>query len=632
MSVPQPSSKLPGIILFLFSVTWAGALTPLSDTFTGTSINAAKWQTPVLAGGGSLSQSGNLRYTSSVAAGDSSAYLPSATLPLYTESWEVVVDVVNSTTPTVVDQVASTGIEIFNTANLNDSVFMELYASALTTLPMRRGFLATLVHNGTDAFVQDTLNIPGQTSGSLRVQFSASTKVITAYYDSTGSADGFQWTQIASYGIGGSGGANGNVNWGLSAGSPLAVTIYGFSSGMTVTAGQLTMDNFSTTASTYTVTSVTVGKSISYLQTSATSVALSPAPATSDYGGPFGFSVNVDGLNISALSTAPVVTGPFSAFHLNTAPTTHNQGILLYSNDDGMWRYGSPNANDWGSPTLSDLDARFGSGTYTVTLGAISVPLTLTGDIYPNIPSFTLSGGVWSGGKYYIDPAVALTLTTNTFTTYGSHVEDSIESGIYGITDNQVFASSSPGTKSLSYQVAANTLTLGLEYDGYASFIAASSLNSAALAGSQNAAYYELGTEFTLVAMTVQQSWRQTHFGITTNSGDAADSLDYDHDGLSNLLEWACNLNPTTASNLPASGIRNGVNFEYTYTRSVGAVDAGATFTVEWSDTLAANSWSPANVTETILSDDGTVQQIKATLPAGSTGHRFVHLKVSAPP
>lgn len=135
-----------------------------------------------------------------------------------------------------------------------------------------------------------------------------------------------------------------------------------------------------------------------------------------------------------------------------------------------------------------------------------------------------------------------------------------------------------------------------------------------------------------LTALTVQQAWRLQSFGITTNTGNAADTFDFDNDGIPNLIEWTCKLNPTTTSALPISVVRNGANFEYTYTRSVSAVNAGAVFTVEWSDSLAANSWSTAGVSSAILSDNGTVQTVKATMPAGLGGKRFAHLKVTAPP
>ena len=135
----------------------------------------------------------------------------------------------------------------------------------------------------------------------------------------------------------------------------------------------------------------------------------------------------------------------------------------------------------------------------------------------------------------------------------------------------------------------------------------------------------------TFATLTLQQGWRQQYFGITGNSGDAADDFDYDKDGLANLIEWACNLNPTTPSVLSTPLERIGATIEYTYTRSVAAVNAGAIFTVEWSDTLLGGSWSGTGVTQQILSDNGTVQQVKATLPTGSNDRRFVHLVVSPP-
>lgn len=136
----------------------------------------------------------------------------------------------------------------------------------------------------------------------------------------------------------------------------------------------------------------------------------------------------------------------------------------------------------------------------------------------------------------------------------------------------------------------------------------------------------------TVTPLSPQESWRERFFGTASNNGSAEDTYDADGDGLSNLLEWACELNPTASSNLPESATRNGGNLEYVYFRSVAAVNAGAIFTVEWSDTLPSGSWNTTGVTETILSDNGTVQQVKAIIPTGTSRQRFVHLKVLAPP
>lgn len=130
--------------------------------------------------------------------------------------------------------------------------------------------------------------------------------------------------------------------------------------------------------------------------------------------------------------------------------------------------------------------------------------------------------------------------------------------------------------------------------------------------------------------VTKLQGWRQQHFGTPDDTGDAADTADADLDGIPNLLEWACNLSPKSPGALPISGTRNGGNIEYIYPRSVAAVNAGAQFAVEWSDTLPPSNWKNEGVTEQVLSDDGTVQIVKAVLPAGESGRRFVHLKVTA--
>ncbi len=68
----------------------------------------------------------------------------------------------------------------------------------------------------------------------------------------------------------------------------------------------------------------------------------------------------------------------------------------------------------------------------------------------------------------------------------------------------------------------------------------------------------------------------------------------------------------------------------FTYPRSVAAVEAGADFTVEWSDDLVV--WQSAGVEEVsaIVVTPG-VQQVRVTVPEGTTGARFVRLQVGEP-
>ena len=124
--------------------------------------------------------------------------------------------------------------------------------------------------------------------------------------------------------------------------------------------------------------------------------------------------------------------------------------------------------------------------------------------------------------------------------------------------------------------------------------------------------------------------WQSLTWPGVTDVNIIGTLADPDRDGLQNLTEWALGLSATQPGVQPASVARVGANLEFTYTRVKNVT--GVTITVEWSDTLA-NDWSTTGVSApTVLSDNGTVQQIKVTVPAGSgVARRFVHLKMTRP-
>lgn len=133
---------------------------------------------------------------------------------------------------------------------------------------------------------------------------------------------------------------------------------------------------------------------------------------------------------------------------------------------------------------------------------------------------------------------------------------------------------------------------------------------------------------------TPTQDWRQRYFGTIENTGTAADLHDADFDGRCNLLEFATGHSPMHSDGAPESATTDGNNLIFRYTRSTAALAEGITFTVQWSDTLAPNSWSSLGVTDILdPMNPGTdeVENRIATLPAGTGGKRFVWLKVSRP-
>ena len=233
---------------------------------------------------------------------------------------------------------------------------------------------------------------------------------------------------------------------------------------------------------------VTVGKSTEYAQTSATAVNVRPLGP--NYGGPYGFSVRVEGQNISGI-TVPTFTGPIN---FAAVGSWYNSGKLVYNPGNVAWDAG-PNGNGWGSPTLSDLNSKFPSGIYTITVNGTSIPLQLTGDAYPNVPLLTLAGGAWANGKYVLDAGKALTITTNVYTGYGSHRDDVIGIVVQGVSETRQFFSAVPGTKFMTRTVPASTFVAGQEYMVATYFVALVDLNpKPTLPGSLNAALYGVST------------------------------------------------------------------------------------------------------------------------------------------
>lgn len=176
------------------------------------------------------------------------AYRPWAqSQPTYATSWEVVADVHNAATPSALNQLATFGIEVFDSNNTGNYAYVELYASRLNSSSLRRGFKADLALDetelGENTPVGDTGHL-GITDGAVRLAFDSRTKVLTAWFDRDGNSNGYRWERLASFGIAGGGGSTTNANWGLTESDTLSVTLYGYSQGMAVGSGQIYGDDF----------------------------------------------------------------------------------------------------------------------------------------------------------------------------------------------------------------------------------------------------------------------------------------------------------------------------------------------------------------------------------------------------
>ena len=135
-------------------------------------------------------------------------------------------------------------------------------------------------------------------------------------------------------------------------------------------------------------TFVILNKSSASIQTGPTTVVPDPA-------GAFGFSAEIDG---TATTPAPPNTV--------TLPGNGGTRTLTYAPADESWRFEQSFA------TLAALNAAYPNGTYTVSFGGRSVPLALTGDVYPGVPVATVSNGTFNtGGTLVVERTQPLVIT-----------------------------------------------------------------------------------------------------------------------------------------------------------------------------------------------------------------------------
>ena len=231
--------KIITISTFIALLAPAGfALTPLKDTFSKTSLDSSRWESE-RGGRGKFGLSrGRLQYTASRPTTDDDYALIALrnNRPRYNESWQVIVDAVNKVGK---GDEAGVGIFIANAADLDDNVILEFYGSA-----SNGGFNFIQTTNGKDDPSQDIRVNPLVQQGSMRISFSQKTKRFTFWYDSTGPADGYQWTRLCTFSPTGKGGDR-RANWRMrSTSGRFVVGLTGYSIGPVVGRGRATLDNF----------------------------------------------------------------------------------------------------------------------------------------------------------------------------------------------------------------------------------------------------------------------------------------------------------------------------------------------------------------------------------------------------
>lgn len=214
----------------------ASALSPFSDNFNAAKLNTSRWTLKNFAKGKLAQSSGRLNYlVASPPTDDDFATLELRNnQPGFNENWETIVDVANTRNAGFS---AGAGIWIFNATDPKDGLFLEFYGS-------RAGFNVIGITDDRDNPAGDISTNPGINSGSMRISFNKTTKLLTCWYDKTGSANGYQWVKIATFSPTGKGGDR-RGNWNMNpASGRFGIRLFGYSERQTITAGKITMDNF----------------------------------------------------------------------------------------------------------------------------------------------------------------------------------------------------------------------------------------------------------------------------------------------------------------------------------------------------------------------------------------------------
>ena len=155
----------------------------------------------------------------------------------------------------------------------------------------------------------------------------------------------------------------------------------------------------------------------------------------------------------------------------------------------------------------------------------------------------------------------------------------------------------------------------------------------------------EVDVALTGIGLSQAESWRELHFQQTAGTGDAADSADPDHDGITNLIERAFNLHPLqggTATLEPGSGTtglpaisrvgpETAARLRVEYIRRKGPPDPGMTCKALFSDSPAPNAtWSPSSNPESVSPIDALWERVIVEDTEAGAPRRFARVNVVA--
>jgi len=222
-----------------------GAAADGEDNFNDNAKDPAKWGADDVTGYGLLTEAGQqLRYTCTIGTLEDFAERPwNLTRFPYNADWEIMVEASNFTVPSPPFQVSSMGITLLSPLSASEELYHEFYNSALVAGPDRSGFSTQMSAGGVHQGGADSSDLSIDRV-AMRIAWNSATKVLTSFYDIDPS-DGYQWIELTSFGLSAAGGGTAaNADWGLADSDRFFISLYGYSAAMSVSAGQMYLDNF----------------------------------------------------------------------------------------------------------------------------------------------------------------------------------------------------------------------------------------------------------------------------------------------------------------------------------------------------------------------------------------------------
>jgi hypothetical protein len=176
-----------------------------------------------------------------------------------------------------------------------------------------------------------------------------------------------------------------------------------------------------------------------------------------------------------------------------------------------------------------------------------------------------------------------------------------------------------------SYRLASNSVNTTLPPGRVAMIVSSNNLSDHPLARQYHEDLFS-----TPASLSTLQSWRKEHFGSVVGEGRAHEEEDPDHDGLTNLMEFALGSAPLLSdpdyAGLRANPTAELLHFEHRI--NTAATSSGVAAVVEWSDDMQI--WQSEGVTTEVLDTQGQLQTLRHTLPKGPAGRRFLRLRIYA--